>query len=221
VTGRQNNQGLEGLTASPDGKILYALVQSALRQDGGDGSSSARFYTRFLAYDATRSPPRLKAEYVVKLPLDGTNRTAAQSEVHFISDTQFLVLARDSGNGFGNGASNTRSTYRSADVFDISEATDIAGRYDDAAGSVVVSGFTGTTATLKPGIVAAEYCRFVDFNVNSQLGRFGLHNGGAEDAGLLNEKWEGLALVPVEDGDDDEYFLFATSDNDFRAVDGK
>jgi len=28
-TGRNNNQGLEGLTASPNGKHLYALLQSA------------------------------------------------------------------------------------------------------------------------------------------------------------------------------------------------
>lgn len=28
-TGRGNNQGLEALTASPDGKYLYAMLQSA------------------------------------------------------------------------------------------------------------------------------------------------------------------------------------------------
>lgn len=28
-SGRGNNQGLEGLTASPDGKYLYSLLQSA------------------------------------------------------------------------------------------------------------------------------------------------------------------------------------------------
>lgn len=39
---------------------------------------------------------------------------------------------------------------------------------------------------------------------------------------MLNEKWEGLALVPVDGdvGDDDEWFLFAASDNDFITQDG-
>lgn len=63
--------------------------------------------------------------------------------------------------------------------------------------------------------------------MNSQLNRFGLHNGGDQDAGLLNEKWEGLALVPVNNDlekkrdDKDEYFLFVVSDNDFITQDGE
>jgi hypothetical protein len=32
-SGRGNNQGLEGLTASPDGKYLYSLLQSATLVD--------------------------------------------------------------------------------------------------------------------------------------------------------------------------------------------
>ena len=31
--GRQNNQGFEGLTISPDGKSLWVMLQSAARQD--------------------------------------------------------------------------------------------------------------------------------------------------------------------------------------------
>ena len=64
----------------------------------------------------------------------------------------------------------------------------------------------------------ATLCSFVDFNINSQLNRFGAHNGGAQDAGLLNEKWESLALMPAEKPD--EYYLFAVSDNDFITQDG-
>lgn len=50
-TGRQNNQGLEGLSVTPDGKFVIALLQSANRQDGGD-KSSTRDKTRALVYDA-------------------------------------------------------------------------------------------------------------------------------------------------------------------------
>lgn len=80
---------------------------------------------------------------------------------------------------------------------------------------------------LKDEITPVTYCSWLDFNVNSQLGKFGLHNGGEQDEGLLNEKWEGLALVPVSDDEEDgggggkEYFLFASSDNDFITQDGK
>ena len=78
---------------------------------------------------------------------------------------------------------------------------------------------------LNADITPATVCPFVDVNINSQLNRFGVHNGGAQDAGLLNEKWEGLALVPVSGDDDkpdpkDEYFLFVSSDNDFITQNG-
>lgn len=79
---------------------------------------------------------------------------------------------------------------------------------------------------LNADITPATVCPFIDFNINAQLNRFGLHNGGPQDGGLLNEKWEGIALVPVkgESGADkhaaDEYFLFAASDNDFITQNG-
>src|SRR5581483_1877975 len=38
-TGRQNNQGFEGLALGPDQKHLYVLLQSATVQDGGKGGS--------------------------------------------------------------------------------------------------------------------------------------------------------------------------------------
>jgi hypothetical protein len=73
---------------------------------------------------------------------------------------------------------------------------------------------------VNPGITPATVCPFLNFNINDQLGRFNLHNGGTQDAGMLNEKWEGLALVPVGNGDASEYFLFASSDNDFITQNG-
>ena len=47
-----------------------------------------------------------------------------------------------------------------------------------------------------------------------------LLHGGAQDSGLLNEKWESIATVPVNDGKDGEYFVFSLSDNDFITQDG-
>lgn len=225
-TGRANNQGLEGLTASPDGNTLYALMQSALDQDGGLNASTRR-YARLLEYDVTEPfKPVYKAEYIVPLPLITNNtRVAAQSEIHYLSDTQFLVLARDSGRGHGQ--DNSNSAYRHVDVFDISKATNIKGpKYDSTNSSAAPNG------TLDAAITPATYYSWLDFNVNSQLNRFGVHNGGAQDSGLLNEKWESLALVPVNPksgwadwtaatvSDDGEYFLFSLSDNDFITQNG-
>lgn len=75
-------------------------------------------------------------------------------------------------------------------------------------------------------ITPATVCPFIDFNINEQLNKFGLHNGGPQDGALLNEKWEGIALLPVSaddkagSGAGEEYFLFAASDNDFSTLNG-
>jgi len=224
-SGRSNNQGLEGLTASPDQKTLYALMQSALVQEGGRNASTRR-YARLLEYDISNSAsPVYKAEYIVPLPVFNNNSlVAAQSEIHFISPTQFLVLARDSGRGHGQ--DNSLSRYRHIDVFDITNATNLAGNTYDATTAAAAD----VNGVLASGIVPATYCSWLDFNVNSQLNRFSLHNGGAQDAGLLNEKWESIAVVPVNPstsgwGDwttksDGEYFIFSLSDNDFITQNG-
>lgn len=84
---------------------------------------------------------------------------------------------------------------------------------------------------LVPGITPATVCPFIDFNLNSELRKFTtadgkpIHNGAPVDLGLLNEKWESLALVPVneeKDGRDvkDEYYLLTISDNDFITNNG-
>ena len=69
-TGRQNNQGFEGLTLTPPaGKFLVVALQSATRQDGGT-SPETRRYTRLLYYDITDlDRPRLAREHVVPLPV--------------------------------------------------------------------------------------------------------------------------------------------------------
>lgn len=77
------------------------------------------------------------------------------------------------------------------DVFDVSKATNIVGKSD------------GTTSSIAPGGVllanttAAQYCSWLDYNVNSQLNRFGVHNGGAQSDELLDEMWVSIAVVPV------------------------
>lgn len=217
--GRQNNQGLEGLTMSKDGRHLYALLQSAAIQDGGAGGGSpTRFNARFLAYDISDpTQPKLSAEYVVQLPRfkDAKDKqlVAAQSEILALDDHRFLVIARDSGHG--QGLKDSDSVYRSIDIFDVAGATNIAGTDFDKTRPVAPEG------VLDPSVTPAKYTRFIDMNDNTQLNRFGLHNGAPNDANALYEKWEGLALLPVLDGSaPNDYFLMVATDNDFLTQNG-
>ena len=84
VSGRDNNQGFEGLTVSTDGKTLYALMQSALDQEGGP-NDPYRKNTRLIVYDISQHTPVAIHEYVVTLPIytnsKGKVKVAAQSEM--------------------------------------------------------------------------------------------------------------------------------------------
>lgn len=217
TTGRQNNQGLEGLSVSPDGRTLFALLQSAARQDGGTGGTGPRRHTRLLAYDLTvAGSPTLKGEYVVALPtfLVGTAaRVPAQSEMLAINNTQFLVLARD---GNGRGIASATSLYRSILVYDITGATNIAGTAYDTAATPIAPG-----GVLAAGIVPATSAVLIDMNDASQLAKFGLNNGPVDNVNTLSEKWEALALVPALDpGAPNDWFLFVGNDNDFITTNG-
>jgi hypothetical protein len=219
TVGRQNNQGLEGLSLAPDGKTLFALLQSATRQDGGTGSASTiRFNTRLLAYDITGDTPTLKGEYVLQLPTTktaaGATLVCAQSEILAINNTQFLVLARDA--GFGHTYPIPTSTYRKILVYDITGATNIAGtKFDDPANPIAPAGVLD--ATIKP----ATRTDFIDLNDSAQLAKFGLHNGPTDDNNNLYEKWEAMTLVPALDpAAPNDYFLFVGNDNDFITQNG-
>jgi len=216
-TGRQNNQGFEGLTLTPDGKYLVAVLQSATRQDGGDAPET-RQHTRMLYYDiADRDHARLVHEYVVPLPTftdaKGRLRVAAQSEVLALDDSHFLLLCRDAGNGYG--LEGATSAYRRITILDSSAATDIAGTQYDGVVPVAPAG------KLAAGIKAATLTSFIDINDNAQLNKFGLHNGEPNDRNDLYEKWEGMALLPALDPQNPrDFFLFVSNDNDFITQNG-
>ena len=222
-SGRGNNQGFEGLTISHDQKKLYALLQSALDQEGGK-SRQTRRNARLIEFDITQAGKVVYAhEYVVPLPTYDNGKVAGQSDIVLVTENQFLILARDS--NAGHGAEKAKSLYRQVDIFDISDATDIkSSLYDSATGAIA-----DRNGNLAGGIVPAKYCQFLDINDNSELAKFGLHNGKPQNQGLLNEKWESISLVPVQPGDDGpqgsdggkEYFMLCFSDNDFVTQNGR
>ncbi|MBY5444245.1 esterase-like activity of phytase family protein [Rhizobium leguminosarum] len=216
-TGRQNNQGLEGMAMTPDGKFIISMLQSAARQDGGD-SGSTRQNTRAMIYDAA-DPDHLKLvhEYVVPLPVfkDAKDKTtiAAESEIVALSDKTFLMLARDSGNG--QGLKGDTSLYRKVGIVDVSNATDIAASDFDAGRPIAPKG------VVDPSLTPATLTPFIDLNDKVDLARFGLHNGAPNDKNNLSEKWEAMGLVSVLDPNlPDDYFLFVANDNDFLTQDG-
>lgn len=216
-TGRNNNKGFEGMTLTGDGNTLYVALQAAANQEGGLVSAGRR-YIRLLKYDITvSSSPRFAKEFVVPLPFQTAAKTkvAAESEIFHIQDGSFFILARDSGAGYSQ--PDTTSVYRHIDIFNINLATDIKGSYDCSTCAIA-----SAAGVLKPAIKPAEYCPFIDFNINAQLNRFGLRNGGIQGSSLLNEKWESIGMVPVDGkhGDDDEWFVFSLSDNDFITQNG-
>ncbi|TFK84975.1 hypothetical protein K466DRAFT_495616 [Polyporus arcularius HHB13444] len=214
-TGRAGNQGFEGLTVDSTGTTLYALLQSATIQDGGTDKSTSR-YTRLVAFDISEpllTRPSVVGEWVVPLPQNKKGNTLAASEVHFVSDGVFLVLSRD---GDGHGGDDNNSAYKQADLLDISNATDIHGtKFDDPTNPIAKKG------ALVKGITAGTYKSFVSFIDDTQLARFGLHNGKPADQTLIDAKWESLALAPCFDSDfPDDFFLFTAADNDFISTQG-
>ncbi|KAF8883997.1 esterase-like activity of phytase-domain-containing protein [Infundibulicybe gibba] len=214
ATGRSANQGFEGLTVDATNHILYAMLQSATIQDGGDDKSTSR-YTRLLAYDISNSaaPASLVGEWVVPLPLSSKGKTLQTSEIHFVSPGVFLALARDSD---GHGGDDNNSGYKQADLFSISGATDIHGSKFDLPANPLAPG-----GKLDKSITPATYVGFASYIDATQLARFGLHNGKPSDATLINAKWESFALASVGDSAfPDDYFLFTASDNDFMTTDG-
>ncbi|MFL5267716.1 MAG: hypothetical protein ACJ8AH_14165 [Stellaceae bacterium] len=74
---------------------------------------------------------------------------------------------------------------------------------------------------LDGSIKPVAYQSFLNINDNTELNRFGLHNGAPNDPNDLYEKWENLAVVPVGDREaPDDHFLFVGSDNDFITQQG-
>ena len=218
--GRRENQGLEGLSITPDGTRLFALLQSGLVQDISDGAES-RANTRLFVYDISGplvDTPLLIGEYVVKLPrydvngnASAINRTANQSEIIAIGSQQFLMLPED-GNGLGSGSTDP-GVYKSVQLVDFTSATNILGLYDAEAAAV------SPGDVLDPAIKAAASKDVVNLLDPSDHAKFGINTlNSAPNAFTLNEKLEGMALVPdLSTPEADDYFLFVANDNDFQS----
>ncbi|PVM92422.1 hypothetical protein DDF62_04575 [Caulobacter radicis] len=223
-SGRRPNQGFEGVAVSPDGKRLFALLQSAAVQDSGEGDAE-RAVTRLFVYDIEKDPTPAApiAEYAVELPVlrakgDGgaPDKVAAQSELLALSDHQFLVLARD-GAGLGSGSARP-TVYRSVLLVDTAGATNLAGAESDATGAAIAPG-----GVLVQGVVPAGQAQLVNLADRASLARVGVNlDNATPNASTLPEKLESLAIVPALDpAAPNDVFLLVGSDNDFQTARGK
>jgi hypothetical protein len=222
-SGRRNNQGLEGLTLSPDGKRLIAVLQSATMQDSA-ASAATRNNTRILVYDIakTRLPKTPIGHYVLQLPTvresgDGqpADITAAQSEALALSDTRILVLARD-GNGRGKGTPNAPA-YKSILLVDLAGASNLVGTpYEQGDKPVAKDGVLN--ADIKP----AAQAELINILNPVQLGKFGMNLSVSPSIPTsLPEKIEAMAIGSAFDkAAPRDVFLLVGSDNDFETGQG-
>ena len=225
-SGRRNNQGLEALAITPDGKRLVTILQSATVQDSDDKAQQTRNVTRILVYDISRhaTPREPIGHYVLELPIytdagDGgpPDRTAAQSEMVALSDHQFLVLVRDS---IGRGAIESPSktpVVKSVLVIDTTGATNLAGTgYETGIEPVAHKG------QLVAGIAPVRTAELIDMLNPIQLHRLGMNLDTLPSSPTtLSEKQEAMGLLPTLDPKaPNDYFLLIGNDNDFEAKDG-
>lgn len=214
--GRMPNDGFEGLSLSPDGQRLYALLQSPLRQDR-DGPQTSWRYTRLLVFDVAGQelPTTPIAHYVVELPLYGDElRPAEANDIVVLDEARILVLARDN-RGFAAKKRNLTKAiaFKSVMSGSLARATNLAGSiFENKAKPVAPDG------KLEPDIVPVKLTPFLDITDEAELNRVGLSARAAKRGHqLLSAKWESLVLSPVLNAKRPrERLLFVGNDNDFR-----
>jgi hypothetical protein len=138
LANRINNRGLEGLTVTPDGSTLVAIMQSALEQSDLGGADPMRIaILRIVTYRLATGELH---EYLYLLDDPATNRTAV-SELAALSDHTYMVDERDA--KFPPGA------YKKLWRIDLTGATDIGpnspvagAHYDGERGGLLIDGRT-------------------------------------------------------------------------------
>jgi len=230
-TGRRSNQGMEGVSVSPDGKRLFAVLQSATLQDNPTNTAVRRNNTRVLVYDisASKTPSAPIAEYVLQLPVynnsaTGTGAataTAAQSEILALNNTQFLVLSRD-GNGRGSNGNANAIAFKSVLLVDTAGATNIAGTpFSTGVTPISTGAATNGSGALVAGITPVQQVELVNMLNTAQLSKFGLNTVTAPSTQYtLSEKWEAMGLASVlKEAKPNDFFLLIGNDNDFVSHD--
>jgi hypothetical protein len=187
--GKRTNRGFEGLAISPDGRYVYAMLQSAmLDEGGGDG-----VYNRIVKFSYLTG--RALAQYAYRM--EAASQGRGISALFALNDRELLVLERNN-RGIGVDAELTPSNKKVFRI-DLKGATDVTEIDLDAASAV----FTPVAKVATPWLDLA----LPDTLTHSSLAALG---------GVSPEKWEGLAIGPkLADG---SYLVLAGTDNDYSVT---
>jgi hypothetical protein len=118
VAGKRTNRGFEGLAISPDGKFAYAMLQSAMLDEGAGGG----VYNRIVKFDTATG--KALAQYAYQM--EGSNQGRGISSLVALNDHEFLVLERNN-RGVGVPDANLASPNKKVFKIDITGAIDVTG----------------------------------------------------------------------------------------------
>lgn len=167
AAGKRTNRGFEGLAISPDGKYAYAMLQSAMLDEG----AGSGVFNRIVVFD-TETGNAVK-QFAYKM--EGSSQGRGISAIIALNDHEFLVLERNN-RGMGVDSELTPGNKKIFKI-DINGATDVTGM--DLTNN-------GTTL-LDPSIVLVSKTLFDDVASDITI---------AELGNLPPEKLEGLAIGP-------------------------
>jgi hypothetical protein len=188
--GKRTNRGFEGLAISPDGRTVYAMLQSAMLDEGaGNGTLN-----RIVAFDTRSAQPVAQFAY----RMEGGSQGRGISSLVAINSSEFLVLER---NNRGLGVDATLSSPNKK-VFriDLAGASDVSGLN---LATAPTTSYTPVTKTPTP---------WLDLAAAGTLSHASLSGLG----GVSPEKWEGLTIGPrLVDG---SYLVLAGTDNDYSVT---
>lgn len=186
TAGKRANRGFEGLAISPDGRHAFAMLQSAMLDEG----AGSGVYNRIVKFDTGTG--RALAQYAYRMAASSQGRGI--SALVAINDHEFLVLERNN-RGLGVDGELTPPNKKVFRI-DLEGATDVSDLDLDAPGAV----FTPVAKAADPWLDLAAAATLADPSL-AALG------------GVSPEKWEGLAVGPrLNDG---SYLVLAGTDNDY------
>ncbi len=115
--GKRTNRGFEGLAISPDGEYVYAMLQSAMLDEGG-GNGVCNRIVKFSTATGTAL-----AQYAYQM--EGSSQGRGISALFAVNDHEFLVLERNN-RGIGVGADLSPPNKKLFRI-DITGAVDVTG----------------------------------------------------------------------------------------------
>jgi hypothetical protein len=118
ATGRRTNRGFEGLAISPDGAFAYAMLQSAMVDEG----AGAGFCNRIVKLDTATGTAVAQFAY----QMEGASQGRGISALVAVNADDFLVLERNN-RGIGVGAEATPPNKKVFRI-NLAGATDVSGQ---------------------------------------------------------------------------------------------